>query len=76
MLRERAEGLDNPLVIWLDDTGGGDSGLWVEGTRPPNEEDIVRLRSAREHALREDERSLRELKQRHPEWFDAASSET
>ena len=47
MIRERAAGLDDPKVCWSEDTGGGDQGFWVEGTRLPNDEDLARLQVAR-----------------------------
>lgn len=69
MLRDRAAGLDDVRVEWMADTGGGDLGLWVNGTRPPNEDDLARLQAARDRQAYEDRSSVHGLRQRHPEWF-------
>lgn len=69
LLRDRAAGLDAPTVQWCEDTGGGNCGLWVEGTRPPNESDLARLHAARERQAREDEHTARSLRQRRPDLF-------
>lgn len=67
MLRERAVGLDEPMVFWLEDTGGGDCGLWVDGTRPPNDSDLARLQAARKRQRQDDERALRDIQRRNPD---------
>jgi hypothetical protein len=69
LVRAKAEGLDDPYVVWTGDTGGGEAGLWVEGTRPPNETDLERLRHARAVQERNDERAARALKRRRPDLF-------
>lgn len=66
---EKTKDLDDAYLCWTNDTGGGIAGLWVEGTRVPNEEDLERLKSAREHQERKDRMDAGLLKQRHPEWF-------
>jgi hypothetical protein len=68
MVREKGEGLDQPMVCWSD-TGDGHADLWVEGTRPPQVDDLRRLKSARESQLREDKISYMVIRKRHPEWF-------
>lgn len=70
LVTARAEGLDNPRVEWCEDTGGGSAALWVEGTRPPNDEDRARLQAARDRQRRDDEYAARELKKRRPELFE------
>ena len=47
MLEVRALELDEPRVRVVAEEDGS-VGLWVEGTRPPNAEDLERLRVARE----------------------------
>jgi len=69
LLRKLSEGLDNPLVMWVSDTGGGDPGFWVEGTRYPNNEDLERLRYARKRQEQKDRSDLASIKRRYPEWF-------
>lgn len=64
LIRERANGLDDPRVVWCEDTGGGDADLWVEGTRPPNADDLARLEEARARQAREDEFTLRDIEAR------------
>ena len=64
-----AEGLDNPHIVWLTDTGGGDCGLWVEGTRAPNVADLERLQKARERIARSDRLTLKSLRKKYPERF-------
>lgn len=54
-------GLDNPRFIYTHDTGGGDCGLWIEGTREPRVDDMKRLHEAR---ARIRERALQELEWR------------
>lgn len=61
---KHAEGLDDPRIVWMDDSGDGNAGVWLEGTRPPNESDLARLRAAREHQRLEDEINLRAIMQR------------
>jgi hypothetical protein len=56
MVRERAEALD-------------DADLWVEGTRPPNEDDLLRLQAARDRQRRHDDLEARELRRRRPDLF-------
>lgn len=68
-VRRLADGLDNPRVCWVEDTGGGDPGLWVEGTRPPREDDLERLHAARDNRSRKDESQLRDLRRRRPDLF-------
>lgn len=68
LVRERAKGLDDPIVCWSD-TGDGDLDLWVEGTRLPNKDDLERLESARSHEIYRDRLDAQHLKRRHPEWF-------
>lgn len=70
MVHDRAEGLDDPRVVHLSDTGGGDAGLWVEGTRPPNDDDLARLHLARERQRRRDEIDARLLRERRPDLFE------
>lgn len=74
LVRERAEGLDDPRVVWCEDTGGGDAGLWVEGTRPPNEDDLARLQHARDLQKRKDESAARDLRRRRPDLFDGGTA--
>jgi hypothetical protein len=69
LVQERAVGLDDPRVVWTDDTGNGDPGLWVEGTREPNEEDLARLQAARDHQRLQDEITARGLRKRRPDLF-------
>lgn len=64
LIKQRTKGLDSPTVNWLSDTGGGDPGLWVEGTRLPNEDDMRRLLAAWEKQKRDDERALRAIRAR------------
>lgn len=73
LLYERAEGLDNPHVTWSSDTGDGDYGFWVEGTRPPHEDDLARLQKARERREHQDRVQYMTLRKAHPEWFDGAT---
>ena len=61
---EHAEGLEDPHLNWTHDTGGGDCGLWLEGTRPPNKDDLARLEAARERQRRNDEIELRGIEAR------------
>ena len=75
LLRARAEGLDDPQVVWVNDTGDGDNGLWVEGTRAPVEADVVRLQAARDRQRRHDEIAYAELKKRHPDWWELPPKE-
>lgn len=74
MVQERAEGLEDPRVVWSDDTGGGDRGLWIEGTRAPNEEDLARLQHARDIQKRRDEMTARDLRGRRPDLFKDSGS--
>lgn len=76
LLRKHAEGLDNPVVRWSEDTGGGEAGLWVEGTRAPGREDLARLKAARRRQLQNDEMEAKALRRRHPEWFTTAAPES
>lgn len=69
LLRDRAEGLDDPSVRWIADTGGGDPDLWVEGTRAPNETDLARLQAARDRQRRIDEHEIRRLRRIYPNNF-------
>lgn len=69
LLRNRAKGLDDARVIWSADTGGGDSGFWVEGTRAPEVADLGRLTAAREQRLWNDKISYMSIRKAHPEWF-------
>lgn len=74
LLQQRAEGLDDPIVRWMADTGGGDPGFWVEGTRAPNEEDLERLQHARDLQRRRDEIDARQLRKRRPDLFEGPTS--
>jgi|SRR3990167_433977 len=67
-LHQRAAGLDGVRVNWMADTGGGDPDFWLEGTRPPNVEDVARLQSARDRQRRNDKNEFTRLKKLHPEW--------
>jgi hypothetical protein len=69
LLRKYAEGLDNPTLNWVDDTGGGEPGLWLEGTRAPTLADAARLREEREHLEQKDKLAFNYLKRQRPEWF-------
>ena len=42
-----SDGLPNARVEFHEDTGGGDMGIWIEGVREPNDEDLGRLEEAR-----------------------------
>lgn len=69
-IRSLAEGLDDPYVEWCSDTGGGDSDLWVEGTRAPNIDDAARLQAARERQERDDHLTLQGIRARNPALLD------
>jgi hypothetical protein len=56
--------LPNARLVWTQDTGDGDSGLWIEGEREPNEADWQRLREARAHQRRRDEEELARIQRR------------
>lgn len=59
---EWARGLPNARLVWSRDTGDGDAGLWIEGERDADEDDLVRLREARERIERNDRREFERLK--------------
>jgi hypothetical protein len=73
LIAERAKGLEDPIVRWEEDTGGGDPGLWVEGVRPPNKEDLARLQSARDRQRRRDRLEIARLRRQYPDNFTGAS---
>ncbi len=68
LLRSLAKGLENPQLVWLDDTGGGESGLWVEGTRPPNQADVEALGAVQKRKEAKDRRTFESIAKRHPDW--------
>jgi hypothetical protein len=61
LITKRVAGLDKASVNWSSDTGGGDCGFWVEGTRLPTEDDLHRLMSAREQQLKDDARAEKDI---------------
>jgi hypothetical protein len=67
--KQRAGRLDDPRLVWSEDTGDGDAGLWIEGTRAPDESDLARLQAARARALHADRIGYMSIRKRHPEWF-------
>ena len=68
-VRQLAVGLARPMVRWMDDTGGGDEGLWVEGIRSPIQQDVEALAKVRRRKDSEDKSALAAIRRRHPEWF-------
>lgn len=63
-VRALADGLDDPHVIWSNDSGDGDTSLWIEGTRLPNESDVARLNAAKEAQDQMDRINLQQIKKR------------
>jgi hypothetical protein len=64
LFEERAAGLDDARLCWTEDSGGGSAGLWIEGTRAPNADDLARLQEARKRQEREDRINLRYIEKR------------
>jgi hypothetical protein len=42
-----SEGLPDARLLFMDDIGGGDPGIWIEGVREPTDADNSRLEEAR-----------------------------
>lgn len=57
-LGEWCAGLQNPVLIWTHDAGGGDASLWIRDVRDPVASDWQRLREARARQLIEDRRHV------------------
>ena len=68
ILRDMAEGLENPTVRWSSDTGAGDIGLWLEGERAPTKDDALWLAKAKQREADKDKRDLEWILKKHPEW--------
>ena len=64
LVRKCARGLDNPTVCWVADCGSGEPALWIEGTRIPREDDLLRLEAARKRQREEDDRTMKEIEKR------------
>ena len=58
LLPKWMDGLPNARLRWLFDTGDGECGLWIEGERKPNQDDVKRLEDVR---IRMKEKAKRDL---------------
>ena len=68
LVQRMGEGIENATVILSQDTGGGDPGFWVEGTRPPQIEDVEALIQTRKRRDRQDDHDYKAILKRHPDW--------
>lgn len=60
-------GLPNARLVWTEDTGGGDCGLWIEGERDPTVDDLKRLEETRKRAREKAIRDLRHIHRQYPD---------
>lgn len=62
-----AEGLPDARLVWLEDAGNGDAGLWIEGVREPVEADWQRYEEASARERDRAIRALRDIRRKFPE---------
>ncbi len=67
LLDKWADGLPNAQLVWSEDTGDGESGLWIEGVREPNNDDKERLAELRVLDYQKATEELKSIFKRYPE---------
>ncbi len=76
LLEHWAAGLPNARFFWCEDTGDGDSGLWIEGEREPNAADQDRLEQARTRERANAVRDYRSITEKFPDLLKHSGEES